>query len=136
MSISGRALSWIDPGLFAETMLSWEMQVYRTLAGEAGVAFFDRGIPDVLGYLRLQGLAVAAHMTRAAATLRYNRRVFIAPPWPEIFVQDRERKQTMQEAEQTYNSMVGIYADCGYELVEIPRSPVDDRVRFVLGSIA
>ena len=32
--------------------------------------------------------------TRAAERFRYNRRVFLAPPWPEIFRQDAERKQT------------------------------------------
>jgi predicted ATPase len=63
--------------------------------GEAaeGLAFFDRGVPDVAGYLRLTGLPVPAHVEKAVEIYRYNRKVFIAPPWPKIFTQDRERKQ-------------------------------------------
>ena len=60
---------------------------------------FDRGIPDVIGYLRLCGLPVPATVLKAAEQRRYARRVFIAPPWPAIFEQDAERKQTLAEAE-------------------------------------
>jgi len=53
VAIDGRALPWRDPLHFAELMLSMDMQSYRLAAQSAGPVFFDRGIPDVLGYLRL-----------------------------------------------------------------------------------
>ena len=89
-------------------------------------------MPDVIGYLRMLGLPVPHHMEVAAATFRYHRRVFIAPPWPDIFRQDRERKQSLGEAVRTYEAMVDVYGAYGYELVELPRSSVEQRVRFVL----
>ena len=135
MSISGRALPWIDPALFAEMMLSWELRTYGALAARPGPVFFDRGIPDVLGYLRLNDLPVPSHMEEAAALFRYSRRVFIAPPWPEIFAPDSERKQTVEEAERTYHAMVSTYSDCDYELVVLPRSSVEDRLRFIVGTL-
>jgi predicted ATPase len=52
-------------------------------------------------------------------------------PWPEIFEQDAERKQTVEEAGRTYESMVTTYNEQGYELVELPRACVAERVRFV-----
>lgn len=134
MATGGRALPWVDPPRFAEMMLSCEIQSYRNHAAEPGTVFFDRGVPDVIGYLRLLRLPVPPHMEKAADLFRYNRRVFIAPPWPEIFAQDSERKQTLEEAERTYDAMVGIYAELGYELVEIPRAPVDARRQFILRS--
>jgi predicted ATPase len=73
-------------------------------------------------------------MRRAADLFRYHRHVFIAPPWPEIFAQDRERKQTLEEAERTYAAMVDVYTELGYELVELPRAPVAARLDFILGS--
>jgi predicted ATPase len=73
-------------------------------------------------------------MAKAAELYRYNRRVFIAPPWPEIFEQDRERKQTPEEAARTHDAMVATYFELGYDLAEIPRVPVDERVRFVVAS--
>ena len=92
-------------------------------------------MPDVLGYLRLLSLPVPEHMRRAADTFRYNRRVFIAPPWQEIFRQDRERKQEFDEAVRTYDAMVATYTEFGYDLIEIPRVPVEERVRFILQSV-
>lgn len=63
---------------------------------------------------------------------RYHRTVFVAPPWPEIYENDTERKQTREEAERTYASVSSAYLDYGYELVELPRVPVEERVAFVL----
>ena len=65
----------------------------------------------------------------------YNSKVFVAPPWPAIFAQDAERKQTPDEAEWTYRALVGTYADYGYELVELPRVSVAERVEFVLKQV-
>jgi predicted ATPase len=132
VEIAGPALPWNDPPLFAEMMLAWEMRSYQTAFEQSGPVFFDRGVPDVLGYLRLTGLPIPAHMKAAAERFRYNRRVFIAPPWPEIFAQDSERKQTLEEAERTHAAMVQIYAELDYELVALPQASVEERLRFVL----
>ncbi len=132
MAISGFALPWNDPALFAELMLSWEMRSHAIAAGETGPVFFDRGVPDVIGYLRLTGLQVPAHVEKAAEVFRYNRKVFVLPPWPEIFHQDTERKQDMDEARRTYEAMVETYTDCGYELVTVPPASVEERRQFVL----
>lgn len=50
-AIEGPALPWRDRGLFAELMLSWELRSYGAAAEQEGTVFFDRGVPDVLGYL-------------------------------------------------------------------------------------
>jgi predicted ATPase len=132
VAIGGEALPWRDARAFAELMLCWEMRSYRVAQAARGLVFFDRGVPDVVGYLRLLGLPVPAHMERAVAAFRYNRRIFIAPPWPAIFRQDGERRQDFDEAVRTYEAMVATYGDYGYELIELPRVEVEERVRFVL----
>jgi len=131
-AIGGRALPWCDPAMFAELMLSWEMRSYRLACEEAGPVFFDRGMPELAGYLRLEGLPVPSHIEKTVETFRYNRRVFLAPLWPEIYTQDSERKQTLEDAERSYDAIVEAYTEYGYELVPIPRAPVEERVRFVL----
>ena len=68
------------------------MRSYHLAVRQRGLVFFDRGVPDVLGYLRLCGLPVPAHVENADATFRYNRRVFIALLCRDIFIADRERK--------------------------------------------
>jgi predicted ATPase len=135
LATDGPALPWRDPLAFAELMLGWEMRSYRMAETADGPVFFDRGVTDVIGYLMLVGRPVPAHVMRAAERFRYNRRVFVAPPWPEIFTQDAERKQTPEEAVRTYEALVKAYASQGYELVSLPLVPIEDRLRFVLDAI-
>ena len=71
----------------------------------------------------------------AGAALLSRRRVFIAPPWREIFAPDAERKQDFAEAERTYQSMAETYGRLGYELVALPCVGVAERLRFVLDEI-
>ncbi len=134
--IGGDALPWRDRSAFAEQMLAWEMRSYRAAQALAGPVFFDRGVPDVIGYLNLMRLPVPSHIEKAAELFRYRHRVFIAPPWREIFSQDAERHQDFAEAERTYDAMTKTYTRLGYMLVELPRASVAERVRFVLDDIA
>ena len=132
VAIGGAALPWGDQAAFAELMLSWELRSHRMARDQAGPVFFDRGVPDMVGYYRLLGRPVPPHVEKAAERFRYNRRVFIAPPWPAIFKQDTERKQTPEEAQRTYEAMIAAYSGCGYEPVTLPLVSVDQRVRFVI----
>ena len=134
VAIGGDALPWCDRRAFAEQMLSWEIRSYRAALNLDGPVIFDRGIPDVLGYLRLSNLPVPPHVAKAAQTLRYNRRVFIARPWPEIFTQDAERKQSFEEARATCEAMIETYSALGYELIALPFDSVDRRAQFVLAT--
>jgi predicted ATPase len=131
VDIGGAALPWADREAFAALMLTWEMRSYREATGLPGPIIFDRGIPDVIGYLRLCGLPVPPAALRAAELRRYATKVFIAPHWPAIFEQDTERKQTLAEAQATFQTMVQTYTDLGYELVPLPLVPVAQRVEFV-----
>jgi predicted ATPase len=76
-------------------------------------------------------VAGPATVLRAAEQRRYARGVFIAPPWPAIFEQDVERKQTLAEAEATFHAMGDVYSGLGYELVTLPPASVAERARFV-----
>ena len=113
VSIGGAALPSGNRALFAELMLCWEMRSYRIAEQQTGPVFFDRGVPDVVGYLHLSELPVRAHCEKAARIFRYNQRVFIAPPWREIFQQDHERKQDFDVAVRTYQALALTYHDLG-----------------------
>ena len=134
-AIDGEALPWKDRALFAELMLDRELEAHARAESADGPVFFDRGVPDVVGYLTLCGLPVPAHMERAARDVRYDRHVFIAPVWPEIFGQDAERKQDLDEARRTFDAMAETYPRFGYELIELPRAPVAERLDFVLTTL-
>jgi len=131
VAIGGNALPWKDPALFAELMLCWEMRSHAMAQHQPGTVFFDRGVPDVIGYLTLCGLPVRRHMEEAARQIGYNRTVFLAPPWAEIFGQDAERKQNFDEAVRTFEAMDKTYRRLGYEIALLPKSSVEERVRFI-----
>ncbi len=131
VAIGGNALPWADRAAFAELMLGWEMRSWREARRLSGPVILDRGVPDVIGYLRVCGLPVPPHIWKAAELCRYNRRVFIAPHWPEIFAQDAERKQDAGEAEATCRAMAEVYTHLGYELIPLPLASISRRVRFI-----
>lgn len=131
LAVGGRALPWEDREAFAERMLQCELRSYHEAPGHDGPVIFDRGIPDILGYLRLSDLPVKRHVMEAARRFRYFPRVFLAPHWPAIFEQDAERKQSETEAARTCQVMEETYASLGYEIVPLPLDTVEARVRFV-----
>ena len=128
----GTAMPWGDRQAYADRMLARELASYGMADGLAGPVFFDRGLPDIIGYLELCILPVPAAIEAAARRFRYDAMVFIAPPWPEIFVQDAERKQDLAEAERTCAAMARVYPALGYALVALPCVDVEARVDFVL----
>ena len=135
LKIGGNALPWTDPRTFAEWMLCWEINSYYTALKNKGTVIFARGIPDIISYLRFMNLPVPEYMDRAVDLFPYNKKVFIAPPWQEIFVQDEERKQTFQEAVLLFDSLVKTYSFYGYELVPLPLKSVAVRSQFFKSQI-
>ncbi|HVF19137.1 MAG TPA: AAA family ATPase [Mycobacteriales bacterium] len=134
-AIGGPLRPEVDPVAFLEAILQWELRSYRWAAATEGPVFLDRGVPDVAGAYRQLGRPVPAHVTAAVAAFRYAPAVFVAPPWPDIYVHDEERKHSWESAVRTYEVMVEAYGAAGYELVELPRMPVEDRVAFVLDAV-
>ncbi len=61
--------------------------------------------------------------------------MFIAPPWKEIYLQDKERQQTFDEAVATYQAMLAIYRQYNYTLIELPKADVNQRVKFIINNI-
>ncbi|MEJ2411034.1 MAG: AAA family ATPase [Novosphingobium sp.] len=136
VAAGGTALPWDDRDAFADRMLEYDLRSYEQARTQDGVLFFDRGIPDIIGYRTLCGLNIPGDLERAAESNRYNRQVFIAPPWPEIYAKDAERKQDWGEAVATHDVMARVYQELGYALVPSPLATLDERAAFVLRQIA
>ena len=128
-AIGGPAHAARDPSAYAEAMLVWDLRSWSEL--EAGAAFFDRGVPDTIGYLNLIGRKVPDHLTRAAHGFRYADPVFVAPPWRDIYGTDSERKQSWDVAVATHDAIRAVYEGLGYRMVDLPLADVAERVRTV-----
>ncbi|HHF2964604.1 TPA: AAA family ATPase [Vibrio alginolyticus] len=131
----GSALPWNDKQAFRDEMMKVEVSNYRAFNVHQGNVFFDRSIVDVYGYSKLEQLPISHELITHCQTLRYHSQVFIFLPWTSIFSNDEERKQDFSEAVATYQQMVNAYHKCGYQLIEVPKMSVEDRVAFIRGSI-
>lgn len=128
----GNNLPWGDRQGYAVEMFRHAVHDYGETFEKDTYTFFDRGIPDVIGYLLLCELPVPDMMWRAAKQHRYHVHAFITPPWQEMYTKDTERKQSFDEAVATYEIMVQVYCNLNYSLVEIPRASIEARTSFIL----
>ncbi|WP_250254253.1 AAA family ATPase [Chryseobacterium sp. Marseille-Q3244] len=136
-SSNGEGLPWLNKKLFAELMFDASVKTFQkmnSIAG-AGPVFFDRGIVDTIGYLKLEKIPVPKEMEIAARKMNYNGNVFILPPWKEIYENDPERKQTLEVAQYTFECMDKTYREFGYHLIEVPKVTVEKRIRFILDTV-
>jgi predicted ATPase len=131
----GTALPWADRAAYTGLMLRRSIESFVKHTPAPAPAFADRGIPDTLCYARLIGFADIGAIEQACRLYRYAPVVFLAPPWPEIYCTDSERKQDFEEVQRTYHLMEETYRDCGYRTVELPRTPPAARAQFVLGRL-
>lgn len=126
----GRALPWVDLAAFARRAIEIASNDRRAMKFVSNWVFFDRGLIDATTALR--------HASRNRmvdfldASERYHRRVFMAPPWPEIFTTDRARRQGLGEAIAEYDRLLAAYSELGYETILLPKVDVSERADFVL----
>ena len=123
-----------DPRSFLDLMLSRAVEDHRRARADGSPVFFDRAIPDQIGYAELFGLDASDAVTAARAH-RYDETVFVLPSWPDIYVTDGDRRMTFEDAKAFGDRVREIYIDLGYTLVDVPRDTVAARVRFVLDTL-
>ena len=131
----GDAVPWANPCRYADLMLLHGIVDFEEFIHVGKPCFFDRGIPDVLGYSRLARLPISPALLEAAQKYRYYGNVFIFPFWEEIYITDSERKQDTGEAERTYHAVRCAYEELGYRVVDVPCLPPDLRARWIVDHI-
>jgi len=133
--LSSHCVPWNDLNCFAGLSLDKMIQDFISADQTDKISFFDRGIPDIIAYLKVGGLQVGRQFYDAAQNYKYESFVFITPPWKEIYVNDTERWQTFDEACILYEMLVSVYSDLGYEIIELPHVPIEERLDFVLKTL-
>lgn len=129
------ALPWANIPAYTRLMFSRSVDSFKQHQDRKDILFFDRGIPDTLAYTYLTQQPVIPDLQHAVLSFRYNPLVFILPPWPEIYRTDSERKQTYQEAVETYDIMFDTYLQLGYSPVIVPKGPPEERANFIMKSL-
>jgi predicted ATPase len=130
----GGALPWMDAVAFLRRAIDVSLADRAAADASARWVFFDRGLIDAAaGLEHLTGEPVIESLGRV---YRYNKRVFLAPPWPEIYTLDQERRHDFSEAVVEYNRLIAVYPSLGYEILVLPKVSVAERGDWILASLA
>jgi predicted ATPase len=130
----GRALPWVDGAAFARRAIAMALADRASVNALDGLVFFDRGLIDAAA--ALQHLTGEPVLPELAGSHRYHRRVFLAPPWPEIYATDPERRHGFDTALAEYSRLLEVYPSLGYDIVVLPKVGVAERADLVLTTLA
>lgn len=124
-----------DPLLFSEKLIEGRInQFHQVKDFHQQPVFYDRGLHDVLAYLKYIGSDFPNEMHHTCINHCYDL-VLILPPWEEIYSTDNERYESFQEAEKIYHHLVNTYKKYNYTPLEVPKLPVEKRLQFILNQI-
>lgn len=137
IALNGQGLPWLNKKYFAELMFDASVERFQEISSgyDSKIIFFDRGILDTLGYLKLENIPVSEEMKIKSAEMIYHKNVFILPPWKEIYENDQERKQTFELAVSTFYRIKETYLDYDYHVIEVPEGTVEERADFILETL-
>ena len=120
-----------EPLLFSQMLLDGRLKQFQNASiEEKNLIFIDRGVPDILAYMDFIGDSYPEHFATQCQETRYNK-VFVLPPWEEIYESDEARYENFDQAKIIYEHLKLTYNKYGYELIEVPCGTVEKRIEFI-----
>ncbi|MDR1232283.1 MAG: AAA family ATPase [Spirochaetaceae bacterium] len=129
-SIKADGVPEINPDLFTKLMLSRSIHNYKQNITTKTPVIFDRGIPDMIAYADLFRLDTKIYCN-ASEYYKYNNTVLLLNGWEDIYTTDDERKMTFEQANNFGNKAAEIYHKLGYNIIEVPKTNIEDRIKFI-----
>lgn len=123
----GSALPCVHAEAFGRRALAMSVADHEAAQG---LTFFDRGVVDAAVAITARGGDLPAAIIAAH---RYDR-LFLAPPWPEIYENDADRRHSLEAALRDYERVRKAYLDAGYQPVMLPRDTISARADFVVAN--
>ncbi len=120
------------PLQFATEVFERDCSNFSMKGSLTSLLFFDRSFIDSSWQLFTCDKDRYSEVKPFLQTHRYNNKVFITPPWKEIYHTDSERDQTFEESVEVYEQLYDWYAQHNYRLIELPQTSVDNRLNFLL----
>lgn len=130
---TGQALPWVDLTAFALKAIALARSDLVSAQEAQGNVFFDRGLVDAA--VALEFASGEPYTETLGDVLHYSKTVFLAPPWPEIFLQDEERRHDLKTATEEFLQIESALVDLGYDIFQLPKVSATDRADFVLDTL-
>ena len=122
-------------GQFGRLMFERDFQAYLENLDTMDELFFDRSFVDSAMILYKSGRLFSGTIDDIIVSHRFNKKIFMTPPWPEIYCNDDERDQSFEDATNIFENLLEWYKLKGYQPIMIPKIAVMERVNFILASI-
>lgn len=123
------------PLLFSEKLLEARInQHIEAVQLSKDQIFLDRGIPDVVAYMDYFRTAYPSQFTLACQNYEYDK-IFLLPPWEEIYTSDNERYESFEQALVIHEHLKNSYITYGYDPIIVPTGTIDKRSSFILNSL-
>lgn len=129
----GSALPWVDLAAFLRRAIDMALADRMSVADHEGWVFFDRGLVDAAS--ALEALTGDPIMRSLCMEHRYHQRMFMAPPWPDIYVTDADRKHGFDAAMAEYDRLMEAFPALGYDVIPLSKTTTTQRANFVLASL-
>jgi predicted ATPase len=125
-----------DAASFAQQMFFKDFENYISKADTTSLLFFDRSFLDSAYLLYNSDMNTYEKIKSTHLSHRYNQKVFITPPWEEIYSNDNERDQTFEEAIEVCNNLHRWYELHKYDVIIIPNDTIENRANFILDHVS
>ena len=123
-----------DPASFAQQIFDQDWKNFISHSHLSSLLFFDRSFLDSACML-FESDKDSHEKINSRLANRYNNKVFITPPWQEIYQNDEERDQTFAQSIEVYELLDKWYREQGYDTIVLPKDSIENRVRFILSYV-
>lgn len=121
------------PIFFSELLLKERNKQFKSAQiSNHKYVFIDRGIPDIVAYLNYSNIRITKKFLKDVPTYH---KIFIFPPWKEIYKTDKERLETFEESVKIYDNIKKTYTQLGFDIIEVPKLSINDRLDFLLNNL-
>ncbi len=133
LSLKTNKLPWDDVLGFSKLVLNEQIKDFES--ANSDLVFYDRGIPDIIGYINHSKKKTFTNLIMSNKTNRYDY-VFILPHWEEIYTTDNERRETFKEAKLISKEIEHAYKISGYNPVKVPPESIHNRIKFIFNELS
>ncbi|MCG8409767.1 MAG: AAA family ATPase [Bacteroidales bacterium] len=126
------ALPWKNMAKFCTLVFNQTIAQHKKNLNSSEVCFFDRGIPDIIANLRYKKINPPSKYFNAINQMDYQKDVIVLPPERSIYVNDNERTESFETANEIYFQIVDVYKSLGFRLHKVEFLPVANRANKVI----
>jgi predicted ATPase len=123
-AIGGDLFPWMNLKDFAKEC--YKKMLADCENAQKGINFFDRAIPDNIAYLKRRNIPIQDFYFDHLSL--YEKEVFFFPVWPDVFINDLQRPESIDEAYLLEKYLLETYHNLDFKLIQMPLVDIDQRV--------